>query len=72
MAARSSEDEGAGCLAGRSNAGRAAHTGETPEQALHAGEGVGKKERPAAGPCGGGVSRRCRAERGLEQLRRTP
>jgi len=40
--------EGAGCLAGRSNVGRASHGGETLEQALHA-EGVGKRERTAAG-----------------------
>jgi hypothetical protein len=67
VAAWSSEDERAECLVGRSNvAGRAGHVGEMLEQALHAGEGVGKRERPAAGPCGGVVSRRCSAARGLE------
>jgi len=64
--------EGARCLTGRSTGGRASHIGETPEQVLHTGEGAGKRERPVAGPCGGGVGRRCGAVRGLEQPRRTP
>jgi hypothetical protein len=34
------------------------------------GEGAGKRERPAARPCGN--ERGCGAVRGLEQLRRTP
>jgi hypothetical protein len=46
--------EGAGCLTGRAD-----YAGETPEHAFHAREGAGKRERPAAGPCGSGVGRRC-------------
>jgi hypothetical protein len=69
--ARGAAREGARCLVGRSSAERTGHAGETPEQALHAREGAGKRERPAAGPCGGRVRRRCGAMRGLEQLRRT-
>jgi hypothetical protein len=41
--------EGAGYLVGRSSTGRTGHAGETPEHALHAGEGAGKRERPATG-----------------------
>ena len=69
--ARGAARKGAGCLAGRSKAGRAGHAGETSEQTLHDGEGAGKKECPAAGPCGDGVGRRCDEVKGLEQLRRT-
>jgi hypothetical protein len=51
--------EGARCLTGRSIAGRADYTGETLEHVFHAREGAGKRERPAAGPCGNGVGRSC-------------
>jgi hypothetical protein len=44
--ARGAAREGAECLGGRTGQ-------ETPEEALHAGEGAGKRERPAVGPCGG-------------------
>jgi hypothetical protein len=43
--------EGARCLMGRSGAGRTSQAGETREQTLHAREGAGKRECPAAGPC---------------------
>jgi hypothetical protein len=39
--------EGAGCLTGRSIAGRADYAGETSEHAFHAREGAGKRERLA-------------------------
>jgi hypothetical protein len=41
--------EGARYLMGRSSTGRTGHAGETPEHVLHAGEGAGKRERPATG-----------------------
>ena len=46
------------------------HAGETPEQALHAGQGAGKREHPAATlRWQGRLEMRCREGRCLEQER---
>ena len=63
--ARGAARKGAGCLAGRSKAGRAGHAGEASEQALHDGEGAGKRECPAAGPCAAAGRPKVRCGEGL-------